>query len=404
MSEREFATQVVADLAARGHVAYWAGGCVRDQLLGLEPADYDVATSATPDEVEAIFRRTIAVGKSFGVIDVLGPRPHQVQVATFRSDGSYSDGRRPDTVTFCNAEEDAKRRDFTINGMFFDPVKNEVIDYVGGQADLRAKVLRAIGDPHERFKEDKLRMLRAVRMAARFNLAIDSVTAEAIREMAEQIHAVSPERIAEETRKILKHPARAVGIHYLFDLELADPIFPEFAETGFDRGQSIELLEKLPADASFESAFALLFRHLPSRKATELCRRLRLSNEERVRIEWLIANQAALHDVESKPFSAYQPLVVHDGIRDLIALNRLLRHGVDFVERLLIEKSPAELNPAPYITGKDLTDLGLKPGPEFGRILAQIWRDQLDGKFKNREEAMMHLWLLLGLKGDSRPI
>ena len=203
MSEREFAIDVVRRLRESGYEALWAGGCVRDELLGLSPADYDVATSARPQQVSAVFRKTVEVGASFGVVEVIGPRRldgsfPKVQVATFRSDGAYLDGRRPESVRFSSAEEDAQRRDFTINGMFFDPLDGRVIDHVGGQADLKAKVLRAIGDPRARFREDKLRLMRAVRMAARFDFPIEEQTAAAVREMAGEITVVSAERIADE--------------------------------------------------------------------------------------------------------------------------------------------------------------------------------------------------------------
>src|SRR2546421_7584616 len=206
MTEREFAIDVVRRLQEAGHQALWAGGCVRDELLGLVPKDYDVATSARPDEVRRLFRRTVAVGASFGVVNVLGPRdadaPLQVEVATFRSDVGYSDGRRPDQVVFSSDREDALRRDFTINGMFFDPLAGKLIDYVGGQADLKARVLRAIGDPAVRFTEDKLRLLRAVRFATRFDLTLDAATANAVRAMAPEITVVSAERIAKELRAL----------------------------------------------------------------------------------------------------------------------------------------------------------------------------------------------------------
>src|SRR5262245_38157167 len=200
ITEREFAVEVVRTLKDAGHEALFAGGCVRDELLRLVPKDHDVATSARPEQVRALFRRTIAVGESFGVVEVLGPRPLRIQVATFRSDGAYTDGRRPDEVTFSTAREDALRRDFTINGMFFDPLQGELVDYVGGQADLRGRVLRAIGEPRERFTEDKLRMLRAVRLAARFEFDIHPDTAAAIRAMASEIEVVSAERITDELR------------------------------------------------------------------------------------------------------------------------------------------------------------------------------------------------------------
>ena len=213
MTEREFAIDVVKRLRLGGFQALWAGGCVRDELLGLTPKDYDVATDAMPKDVGVLFRRTVAVGESYLVVEVLGPRqagkPLKIQVATFRSDISYSDGRHPDEVKPLTPREDALRRDFTINGMFEDPLSGEVIDHVGGQDDLRAGVLRAIGDPVERFREDRLRLLRAARMAARFNLRLDPATADAIRKMASGISAVSAERIADELRKMLTDPRRA---------------------------------------------------------------------------------------------------------------------------------------------------------------------------------------------------
>src|SRR5205085_4201338 len=231
MSERDFAVDVVKTLRAAGFKALWAGGCVRDELLGLSPQDYDVATDARPEEVLHLFPRTIAVGMSFGVVEVIGPRTDtghlQVEVATFRSDTTYSDGRHPDSVVFSTAREDALRRDFTINGMFFDPLEDKLIDYVGGKDDLQAKVLRAIGEPELRFAEDKLRMLRAVRIATRFDLHIDGATAAAIREHAAEIMAVSAERIADELRKLLVHARRANGMTLLWDLGLASAILPE---------------------------------------------------------------------------------------------------------------------------------------------------------------------------------
>jgi poly(A) polymerase len=231
MTAREFAIDVVRRLREAGHQALWAGGCVRDELLGRAPHDYDVATDATPEQVRRLFRRTVAVGISFGVVEVLGPRgdaaPLTVQVATFRSDGTYSDGRHPDAVVFSSAREDALRRDFTINGMFLDPLGGELIDYVGGRADLDAKILRAIGDPAARFAEDKLRLLRAVRFATRFDLALDPATADALRAMAGQIVVVSAERIAEELRKLLTCPQRARGVRLLDETGLARALLPE---------------------------------------------------------------------------------------------------------------------------------------------------------------------------------
>ena len=225
MTEREFATDIVRALQQAGFRALWAGGCVRDELLNLTPNDYDVATDARPEQVRKLFRRTVAVGAAFGVIEVVGPRGPggeflTVEVATFRSDGAYIVGRRPESVVFSSPEQDAQRRDFTINGMFFDPLANELIDYVGGQRDLDAKVLRAIGDATARFTEDKLRVLRAVRIAARFGFTVDPDTLRAGRAIAPEITVVSAERIAEELRKLLVHPNRVRGLDLLRDFAL----------------------------------------------------------------------------------------------------------------------------------------------------------------------------------------
>jgi len=229
MTPRDRAIQIVKQLQAAGHSALWAGGCVRDALLKKEPKDYDVATSATPDQVQQLFghKSTLAIGKSFGVITVLGPKSAgPIEVATFRRDGGYSDGRRPDSVEFTDAREDALRRDFTVNGMFFDPIEEQVIDYVGGKDDLIAKQIRAIGDPDARIEEDKLRMLRAVRFATTYDFAIEENTLKAIQKQASQISAVSPERIGVELRKMLGHANKASAFLLLVETNLWPEISP----------------------------------------------------------------------------------------------------------------------------------------------------------------------------------
>ena len=230
-SSREFATDVVRQLRAAGYTALWAGGCVRDLLLGRGAEDYDVATSATPEQVRTLFgkRRTLAVGESFGVIIVLPPSKtaEPVEVATFRTEGVYLDGRRPTEVAFSTPEEDAQRRDFTINGMFYDPIQMQVLDYVGGEADLHRKVLRAIGDPHARMTEDKLRMLRAVRFAATLEFELDPTTRAAVQLMAPEMRVVSAERIAQELRKVLAHRTRVRGFQLLAETGLLEVLFPE---------------------------------------------------------------------------------------------------------------------------------------------------------------------------------
>ena len=400
MTEREFAADVVARLQAAGYRALWAGGCVRDELLGIPPADYDVATDARPEQVKTLFRRCHSFGASFGVVEVLGPRGPdgewlKVQVATFRSDGAYTDGRHPDSVTFSSPEEDAKRRDFTINGVFFDPVGGRVIDYVGGQADLAAKVLRAIGDPAERFTEDKLRILRAVRMAARFELTIDPATFDAARRMAPEIRAVSAERIAEELRKILTNRHRARGFRLLREFDLVGQILPEVASDGPTWDRLVRVLEAFPPEASFPLAFAAVLQSLDPATAADACRRLRLSNAELDHVVWLVEKKDALRDAPALRPSQLKPLLVHSGIGDLFALHRAeavadgrgVEH-VEFCERVLQETPREELNPPPAVTGDDLLAAGLTPGPDFKRLLDAVREAQLDGAVRTKEDGM----------------
>jgi tRNA nucleotidyltransferase/poly(A) polymerase len=393
MTEREFATDVVRRLRAAGHQALWAGGCVRDQLLGREPHDYDVATDAMPGQVQKLFRHTVAVGASFGVIEVLGPRPLKVQVATFRSDVSYTDGRHPDAVVFSTPEEDARRRDFTINGMFFDPLDEQVIDFVGGKNDLRDRVLRAIGDPAQRFVEDKLRLLRAVRFATRFRFTLDPATATAIRAMAGEITVVSAERIADELRKLLIDPRRADGMRLLKDVNLLAPLLPEL-----DRDRwlpALQVLEGLPDDASFPLALAALLHGIGKSQAGAVCSRLKLSNAEREQIEWLVAMHDAMNDAPRMKNSRLKPLLAHSGIRELLALHRAdaaatgrsVEH-VEFCERKLGEWTPEELTPLPLLTGDDLREMELSPGPQFKRLLDAVREAQLDGLVTTKEQAM----------------
>jgi poly(A) polymerase len=403
MTEREFAAEVVNTLQRAGFRALWAGGCVRDEILGLDPNDYDVATDARPEQVMRLFRRSIAVGAAFGVIEVVGPRgPHRqhltVEVATFRSDGTYTDGRRPDSVTFSSPQEDAQRRDFTINGMFFDPVARQLHDFVGGQADLEAKVLRAIGDPAARFAEDKLRVLRAVRIAARFDLAIDPATLAAARQVAPQIAVVSAERIAEELRKLLTHPNRARGVRLLDEFGLVTPILPELGLTE----QTVRVVELLdgptwphPEPVSFPLAFAALLHDLDRRRVEAIADRLRLSTAEKVRTAWLVEKHDALAGAPTLRLSVLKPILVYPGIGDLLALHRAeaLATGtslepIEFCERMLRETPPEELNPPPAVTGDDLIALGLKPGRDFKRLLDAVREAQLEGRVRTREDGL----------------
>jgi poly(A) polymerase len=401
MTERDFALDVVRKLQGAGFEALWAGGCVRDELLGLTPADYDVATNARPEQLRPLFKRRNEIGASFGVVQVIGPRDDAghwttVEVATFRSDVSYSDGRRPDAVVFSSPEEDAKRRDFTINGMFFDPVKEKLVDYVCGRADLDAKVLRAIGDPAARFTEDRLRILRGVRIAARFELSIDPATLAAAKAMAHDIRVVSPERIAEELRKLLAHPNRSRGVRLLSEFGLVEPILPELAAIGAARwADAVRLVENLSQSASFPLAFAALLHALDRPAVEAIAGRLRLSGAEKALTAWLVEHQRSLDDAPTMSLSKLKTTLVQPGIDELLALHRAraVASGtslgpIEFCEAMLRDTPPDELNPPPLVTGEDLKAMGLKPGPEFKRILDAVREAQLEGRVKTKEEAI----------------
>ncbi len=396
--QRDFATQVVEKLRAAGFVAYFAGGCVRDQLLDRVPKDYDVATNATPPEIRQVFghRHTLAIGAAFGVITVKGPRAAgMVEVATFREDAEYSDGRHPDHVTFSTAEADASRRDFTINGLFYDPVEQKVIDFVGGQEDLRRGVLRAIGTAHDRFDEDKLRMLRAVRMAATFDFALDEATRAAIVEMADLIDVVSPERIAMEMRRMLAEPYRVRAARLLVEAGLARKVLPEVlaADGSTDERfeQGLRVIDRL-AGPEFPLALVGLLHPLVDVAAVRrLALRWRLSNKEAERAAWLVENHAALSDAPRMPFSRLQPLLIKPGIDDLLALHEAIATqnapAVAYCRQLL-ERPREQLDPPPLLTGNDLLTHDIAQGPRYRDLLEAVRNAQLDGKIHDRDEAL----------------
>lgn len=426
MNSREFAIDVVRRLTQAGHVAYWAGGCVRDLLMGREPGDFDIATDATPERVRELFgkNRTLAVGQSFGVIIVLGPQSAgQVEVATFRTEGEYKDGRRPDSVAFCTPEEDAQRRDFTINGMFYDPLHEQVHDYVGGQADLKRKVLRAIGDPFARMSEDKLRMLRAVRFTALLNFTLDSDTASAVSQMASQLVLVSAERIAQELRKMLAHPRRPRALQLLRDLGLLALALPEIEQLVHLHGeelwnQKLHIQEQL-GDASFNVAMGTLHRGVASQPefrhqsisihgtVQSACRRLKLSNEESEQIVWLVEAAGRVDQAASSSLSDLKRLCQQPLIRELLHIERVERTvlgtslaGVDKVEQYL-SSTPAEIiNPPMLLTGTDLIRLGHKPGHQFRVWLDAIRDAQLNEQIASREEAIHLLARLFDLRPE----
>lgn len=445
MTEREFAISVVKRLQDAGYQALWAGGCVRDELLGLTPKDYDVATDARPEEVQKLFRRTLALGASFGVVEVLGPRQDgitlKVQIATFRTDGAYTDGRRPDQVVFSSAREDALRRDFTVNGMFFDPVQSQLIDYVGGQQDLHARILRAIGDPALRFQEDKLRLLRAVRIATRFELTIEAGTQAAIGTMAPQLPVVSAERIAEELRQLLVHPRRSRGLNLLLDLGLVEAILPELLPMrGLPQGwpsqptgdlwdHVMNVLDLIGPAPSFPLALATLLHdvgkprtvgrtadrytfyhheHVGARMANDLALRLKLSNSERVRIVWLVEKHQYLADARRMRPSKLKLILGQRGIHELLVLHRAdalatskSTDHVEYCEHLLREWSPEDLDPPAFVTGRDLMDLGMEPGPLYKKILDLVREAQLDGTVETRPQALAMAARLVQEEGDA---
>ena len=435
MDPQALSKKICTTLRAAGHQAYLVGGCVRDILLKREPADYDVATDATPDEVQRIFPRSLAVGAQFGVIIVLDDYakedPAQVEVATFRSDVGYSDGRHPDRVIYSKSpEEDVRRRDFTINGLLLDPETNEVLDFVQGRKDLGAHLIRAIGDPGARFIEDKLRMVRAVRFAARFGYAIEAHTFAAIKKLAPQIKQVSAERLRDELTKILTEGAARRGFELLDETGLLKELLPEIAATkGVEQPpqyhpegdvwvHTLIMLEKLKAGGSETLAWGVLLHDVgkpptftppdgPSGRirfdghdevgtqmAGAICRRFRFSNEETEQIMALVSNHMRFKDVLKMRPATLKRFVRMNHFDEHLELHRvdcLSSHGslenYDYTRRFILETPPEEVRPPRLLTGEDLKEMGFKPGPTFREILDALEDAQLEGRVSNREEA-----------------
>ncbi|MCC7086502.1 MAG: CCA tRNA nucleotidyltransferase [Pirellulales bacterium] len=394
--QRSFAVEVVRQLRDHGYEAYWAGGCVRDQLLGHTPYDFDVATSARPAEIRHVFqhRRTLSIGAAFGVMIVVGPRgAGQVEITTFRQDATYSDGRHPDRVSFSSPEEDAKRRDFTINGMFFDPLDERVIDFVGGEADLQRRTIRAIGDPRQRFAEDKLRMLRAIRFSAILDFQLEPETLAAIVEMASQVTVVSAERIAAEVQIVLVHDARAKAVDRLRSTGLLQTILPEVLAI-VDWPRTLALLGSL-VEPTFALALAALLQDLAEDKlASMIGRRWKLSRKDINRLEWLLENKEALANARGQRWSKLQPTLAAEGAADLVklqaakaSLGSARREDVEFC-RLQLQRPRDELDPPSLIDGRDLLGLGIPRGPVFARLLQAVRAAQLDGHASDRAGAL----------------
>lgn len=476
---KEAAVDIIRTLRERGHQAYLVGGCVRDLLLGREPADYDVATDATPDEVMRIFPRTYAVGAQFGVVLVPVkngsrregeieaatrsgddqpfsveqlPAPHArvIEVATFRNDGAYTDGRHPDQVSYSkDPREDVQRRDFTINGLLLDPAEigssiagsgGRVLDFVGGRADLESRIIRTIGDPERRFNEDKLRLLRAVRFAARFDYAIEPQTLASIKRLAPQIRQVSRERVRDELTKMLIEGCARRAFELLDETGLLHEVLPEvermkgveqppqFHPEGDVWVHTLMLLEMLPAGCSKTLAWGTLlhdvgkpptFRVGPDRIrfdghvevgvaiADDICRRLRFSNDDTEQIKALVANHMRFADARKMKESTLKRFMRLPKFDEHLSLHRmdcLCSHGspdlYDFVREHWENTPPEEIRPAPLITGNDLIASGLKPGPAFKDILAAVEDAQLEGLIRSREEAMNLVHQLLLSNAD----
>ena len=429
------ATKLVRRLRDSGFIAYFAGGCVRDALLRKQPKDIDIATEAEPDDVQKLFARTVAVGVKFGVVRVL-EGGIEFEVATFRSDGVYLDGRRPVSVTFSSPEEDAKRRDFTINGMFYDPLQDQVVDFVGGKSDLEHRLVRAIGDPNERFSEDHLRLLRALRFAAALDFEIEPATWKAVKENAHQITTVSHERIRDELVKILADPHRVRGLDLLDQSGLLQNILPEISRThGCEQPPQFHpegdvyvhtrlMLSLLPADVSPLLALSVLLHDIGkpgtysfdeidqrirfnghdqkgAEMAIEIMTRLRFSNEEIDTVVEAIRNHMVFKDTPNMRPAKLRRFMGRPNFPLELELHRvdcLGSHGDLQTYDLLANKQKEFENepiiPPPLLTGRDLIALGLKPGPRFGEILEAVQTAQLDGEVRDRAGALQLLQTL----------
>ncbi|MCB9936098.1 MAG: CCA tRNA nucleotidyltransferase [Planctomycetes bacterium] len=426
------AKRVVRTLRAAGHEALLAGGCVRDLALKREPKDYDVATSATPDQVEALFPRTVAVGKAFGVIKVLDETIEglDVEVATFRFDGPYLDGRHPSSVRFTGAAEDAARRDFTINALFLDPESGEVHDYVGGLKDLDARVIRAVGDPRVRFKEDKLRLLRAVRFAAGLNFDIDDATLQAVGDMSAEIKVVSAERIQAELSRLLTTRGQSRGFKLMLETGLLDAILPEisamvgvqqppeFHPEGDVWVHTMLALDLMPHPVSLTLALGVLLHDvgkpptfddstdrirfnghdkLGAEMAGEILRRLKFPTEVITRVQSLVEDHLRFINVPKMKTATLKRFVRKLHFDEDLELHRIdCLAGPGTLETYTyvlaklheFEREPEKLKPKLPIDGNDLKALGLPPGPRYKELLTAVEDEILEGRLETREQAL----------------
>lgn len=439
--ETRLARAVIRRLAGAGHVAYLAGGCVRDLLLGREPKDYDVATSALPDQVEALFPRTVAVGKAFGVIRVLDDASNElaVEVATFRHDGPYLDGRHPSSVSFTDAAQDAARRDFTINALFLDPETETVHDHVGGLRDLDARVIRAVGDPRQRFTEDKLRLLRAARFAAGLDFAIDPPTLSAVKEMAAQVTVCSAERIRDELEKLITHKAASRGLQLMLDTGLMQAVLPELAAmVGVQQPpefhpegdvwvHTLLAMDKINYPCTVTLALGVLLHDVGkpptfdnstdrirfnghdkvgTEMAGAILQRLKFPTEVIERVQSLVADHLKFMNADKMKTSTLKRWVRKPHFDEDLELHRidcLAGPGTletwDFVRarKAEFDAQPQSLRPKLPIDGHDLRALGIPPGPKFKELLGALEDEMLEGRVQDREQAIAFVRQQAGL-------
>ena len=432
MSARDAAEYFARRLIAAGHVAYFAGGCVRDKLLGLVPKDYDIATSAQPQEVLKLFPKSNEVGAHFGVV-IAKHAGHHVEIATFRTDGSYMDGRRPETVEFSTPEHDAQRRDFTINGLFENPETGEVLDFVGGRADLETRTLRAIGDPQARFTEDSLRLLRAVRFSTTLGFVIEPRTLTAIKDRAGLLERISPERVRDEFSKILLSPRRRAGVELLVETGLIHSFLPEFLKLigceqppewhpeGDVYTHTCIMLGMLEPDAPLELCLAVLLHDIAkppcqtfddeagrirfnghdamgAEMAETILRRMKYSNGTIAAVVPMVARHMQFMNVKQMRTAKLKRFMAEPHFEQEMELHRVdcgssngFTDNYEFLQKKEVEFAAEPLIPPPLINGRDLMELGLVPGPRFKEILEAIQTEQLEGRILAREPAMDYL-------------
>jgi poly(A) polymerase len=437
----ELANSICGKLRGNGYQALLCGGCVRDLLLGREALDYDVATDATPDQVMALFPDSLDVGAKFGVV-LVKQDGTKVEVATFRSDEGYSDGRHPDSVVFARTpQEDVRRRDFTINGLMMEPETSKVLDFVGGQADLKAGVIRAIGEPARRFQEDKLRMMRAVRFSARFAFEIEPETFRAIRKRAREIHQVSPERLRDELTKMLTEGRARSAFELLDETWLLAQVLPEIAAMkGVQQPPEFHpegdvwihtrlMMEDLPAGSSTLAWGVLLhdvgkpptFRSAAEtgdrirfdghvdvgvRISEQICQRFRFSNDDREQTVALVANHMRFKDVEHMKPATLKRFLRLPRFEEHLELHRLdclsshrRLETYEFIQRVLAETPPQQIRPPKLLTGDDLQAMGYRPGPLFSQILRSLEDAQLEGAVHTEAEARTYVQKKFGAGG-----